>query len=1119
MSTPPPKHSLSSPTSANTPQPVLPTPSSSTTVSARQNNRTQQQQRKELEHQLAEKQRQLQESSSGIGKNVLARQVSQLQDKLRDMDTQSPDEFSQAHTGSAIDRLKSFERDLSAYRPRPLSPGISSIRSKEKLLNQRSPTHAGMDPLPSPSTSTLLPPAHGHDSASLLPLPPPPTGSTPTKRRSKIPNTDRRNTDIEFATEIGQGLLLEVRKMQALLQEKEEKLRTLENQKADLERAAEAMAKQMRQREENEEKLKEETWNLELAKQELVISVTDLQTNLSKANAEQNKLAKQVNDLRSEIEQLRDREEKLNKSIEAMKQRHEQDMSSIRRHAAAIQREKADQVKQIEALTSELAIAKAQSRIGKHVASESESNHPRVISNGDPSHSDQGHSTSAVKSDTTPSSSPPSSPRQVPARNQAMEVETLKTSLAHAHRMVSNLRSGLHKEKTEKFELKKLLAESQETIEHFQNDPRLWVDAGPTRSTSSSGPSSRNEDGSRRPVKTAIKRRGGKKGTFEPSNKRKNKINKAMVAGDHEYSDLSDNEESEMDSYDESDVDATGLDPKMAGFTSLSSELSQSQKPVGVHAQVNTDPIESLTLESMPVSESAPRSLGDELSIAMSRSPSTEEQEEKKQGVEITTQTDTELTITSQDMSIQTDVSSKGVEISVQTEVTLTPSESSSTQTDARVSLEQKAVYTWVNEPTRVTLGNASQAGTDVAPEDPALAASALAAATAAAIAAARQASLEAAIDVSTQSESILTQDHETQSEPVPHLDQGTQSDLLESIDCGVQSEVAQHTDAFVQSEPFSSNTKDASVQHEQEETSVPVVLADLDAQEPVTIGTQSEQVQALDGSAQYEQELPAGIDHGTQSMVPQTADSSVQSDSQITVDANVQYEPILSTETGVQARFVVETKDAQVQYEAPEETMVGIVPVEEDQDEFFDATSKPSSRNTFNNAAMFDKPESAKQSNALKAVLAAPLLGPALLASKLMNNKKKDAQESQDSVLETDGELEENNAQETLKKDASRTNTLEAPKKDTDVSHINALEVPKKDTDISQSNTLEVPKKESPMSQELEDNASVETLKHETSPFQALQNSAPEVVKKNTPVANKHDNAVVAPQDEKLYS
>lgn len=49
-------------------------------------------------------------------------------------------------------------------------------------------------------------------------------------------------------------MLLEVRKMQALLQEKEEHLSQLEIQKADLERAAETMAKQLRQREENEGK-------------------------------------------------------------------------------------------------------------------------------------------------------------------------------------------------------------------------------------------------------------------------------------------------------------------------------------------------------------------------------------------------------------------------------------------------------------------------------------------------------------------------------------------------------------------------------------------------------------------------------------------------------------------------------------------------------------------------------------------------------------------------------------------------------------------------------------------------------------------------------------------------
>jgi hypothetical protein len=87
-------------------------------------------------------------------------------------------------------------------------------------------------------------------------LPPPPQSTTPTKRRSKVPNTDRRNNDIEFATEIGQGLLLEVRKMQSLLQEKEEQLRRQETEKAESERLAEVLSKQLKQSQESEGKKK-----------------------------------------------------------------------------------------------------------------------------------------------------------------------------------------------------------------------------------------------------------------------------------------------------------------------------------------------------------------------------------------------------------------------------------------------------------------------------------------------------------------------------------------------------------------------------------------------------------------------------------------------------------------------------------------------------------------------------------------------------------------------------------------------------------------------------------------------------------------------------------------------
>lgn len=137
MSSPPPKHSLSSPTSGNTPHPVLPTPSSSTSVSIRQNNKASQLKR-ELEQQLLEKQKQLRESSSGIGKNVLARQVAQLQERIKELDSGPSNPISSTHDDniqpSSVDRLRSLERDLSSYRSHPLSPGISSIRNKEKVF-------------------------------------------------------------------------------------------------------------------------------------------------------------------------------------------------------------------------------------------------------------------------------------------------------------------------------------------------------------------------------------------------------------------------------------------------------------------------------------------------------------------------------------------------------------------------------------------------------------------------------------------------------------------------------------------------------------------------------------------------------------------------------------------------------------------------------------------------------------------------------------------------------------------------------------------------------------------------------------------------------------------------
>ncbi|KAI7849888.1 hypothetical protein BDC45DRAFT_488490, partial [Circinella umbellata] len=923
MSSPPPKHSLSTPTnSGNQTSPVLPTPSSSSSVSEINN-----QLRRELEQQIAEKEKQLQDSSSGIGKSVLNRQIKELKERLQDVDRRHPhhylpqqrkshilsprhhpQQYPQQRPGTAspsagrrsqspgsgdedlspatLEKLRNLERDLGSYRGH-LSPNLSGHR-KDKILGQRT----GLDPLPSPSTSTMLPPPQGHDSTSLLPLPPPPTGSTPTKRRSKVPNADRRNTDIEFATEIGQGLLVEVRKMQALVQEKDDQLKALQAQKADLERSAESMAKQLRQKEENEEKLKEETWNLELAKQELTISVSELQQNLNKANAEQKRMQEHMDELTTEIEHIRDREEKLSASLEAMKQRHEQDMATIRRHSAGLQREKTDHIKQLEALSSELAIAKAQSKIAKRSHSDLRPTAATTIQNEE--NANKIGTTVSNKEKTTPGSSPPASPKQQPTRNQQLEVETLKTSLAHAHRMVSNLRSNLHKEKTEKFEFKKLLTESQEQIEQLQNDPRLWVDAGYPKS--SSGPNSNNGPDSNNSTSTRRLRKG----------KRRVPVSKTRVAripkGVESLDDTSDIEEqrrkrkdsqqlyysSQSDEDDDDDddeyyevADESPSQSTPGGFTSLDSELSKSQQSQKKTPSVSIEPPSDETDK-----KNAPRSLGDELSAAFGGPDSSTVAAiggGAIAGAAIAANTDSR--VIGSDAGVQTDdipapPSVVFHEVAIQATTPNNFQEFTTCTIDIPpVSVQHQQVQcdapSLVHAETQCIPPEYIEQG--IQAQEP----------------------VPVVVDASAQCEpplKIETHDQGVQSDAVAGIDQSTQSIVPEPVHMGVQSEAAELTDAAVQSDP--KETNDVSVQSD-----IPDIMdcgVQYDAPIVMEIGVQSEPPVVMDSGVQSD--APDIVDSGVQSDAPDMVDSGVQSELPVVMEIGIQSEPLVGMEIGTQS-------------------------------------------------------------------------------------------------------------------------------------------------------------------------------------------------------------------------
>src|ERR1700730_15315258 len=120
------------------------------------------------------------------------------------------------------------------------------------------------------------------------------------------------------------------------------------------------------------EHLKEDAWNLELAKQELGNTMAELQHSLSKSVTDQNKMSKQLTSLTQEVEILRSTEEKLTTQVETMKTRHEEDMNAMRKHSSTLQREKNDIAKHLETTVAELATVRSLSKSNRKSMSDAD---------------------------------------------------------------------------------------------------------------------------------------------------------------------------------------------------------------------------------------------------------------------------------------------------------------------------------------------------------------------------------------------------------------------------------------------------------------------------------------------------------------------------------------------------------------------------------------------------------------------------------------------------------------------------------------------------------------------------------------------------------------------------
>ncbi|KAJ0416515.1 hypothetical protein BJY00DRAFT_316764 [Aspergillus carlsbadensis] len=392
-----------------------------------------------LEAHLAETERRLEEASK-LG-TALVEQRKELEDKLKEVEQQQEE----GQIGPDLrQKLADLEREYTEI-------GRETARAflGPKRLAGGDDAHLGTPSLDhkSPLSSALFA-GQATNSPSKV--------SVPSRKQRNQPST--RVHDIEFATEISTSLLAQVRQLQSLLAEREDALKTVNLEKSRLELEAEGYAQRIRALDESEERYKDENWALETRTHELIASVKDAADRESKLNSSLGAVTAEKTAMERELEDLKQTNAKLIEEHTAAQKANDAEIHLLRRNVTAGDAEKLALQRKLEEMNSQnQELAKAVAMRLRHHDCDS----IREVARGrDSDDEDQA----------TPENSPPPSPSKFTPRHNHLETETLRSSLGHAHRMIQNLRSTVHREKTEKIELKRMLQEARDEIEQRRRD-------------------------------------------------------------------------------------------------------------------------------------------------------------------------------------------------------------------------------------------------------------------------------------------------------------------------------------------------------------------------------------------------------------------------------------------------------------------------------------------------------------------------------------------------------------------------------------------------------------------------------------------------------------------------
>lgn len=387
-----------------------------------------------LEAHLAETERRIQDASK-LG-TTLVQQRKDLADKLKEVETQQGESDITPELRQKLADIEKEYNDVGRETARTFMPR-SRVPSGE--IGAGSPYG---DPKRSISPSKFE--SQANNSPSKLSVP---------NRKSRNQPSNRVH-DIEFATEISTSLLSQVRSLQALLAEKEDTLKVVELEKSRLEIEAEGFSERLRSLDESENRYKDENWNLETQIHEFIASAKEAADREKKLTQSLNLLQAEKTSAQKELDDIKLSHAKLVEDHTKVVKHHDVELGSVKRNMVMVENERGAMQRKIEELTGQnqelaRAVAHQHTQLKEHAQA-------RVFGDED---------LQVVGDNNTPDGSPPPSPVKGTPRHSMLESETLKSSLQHAHRMIQNLKGNIHREKTEKLELKRMLQDARDEVD------------------------------------------------------------------------------------------------------------------------------------------------------------------------------------------------------------------------------------------------------------------------------------------------------------------------------------------------------------------------------------------------------------------------------------------------------------------------------------------------------------------------------------------------------------------------------------------------------------------------------------------------------------------------------